>query len=155
MKMNVLPIIAFVLSIDLVIGQGTCPQGFEYWPENGYCYAYVSILKSFHDADDYCGNQAAGGFLASTHSMAEEGYVQSLVQTTDRYWLGANDVGTEEVFTWTDGSPMDWKNWDCGEPNDSLFADEDCVEGNVGDSKRWNDEKCDEERVFVCKAPQI
>ncbi|XP_006820860.1 lithostathine-like [Saccoglossus kowalevskii] len=151
MKMNVLPIIAFALSINLVLGQELCPSGFRYWSYTGYCYLYVRDLYNFRDADTNCGNLAAGGYLVSTHSLAEEGFVQGLVETGDDYWIGANDVNSNSDFVWTDRSPMDWTNWDCDEPNNS--GDEDCVESNFGLDKRWNDAHCDNRKQSVCKAP--
>nr|XP_006821425.1 PREDICTED: C-type lectin mannose-binding isoform-like [Saccoglossus kowalevskii] len=132
------------------IQRRTCPSGFVYWADNGYCYRYFTFLYTFNDADIYCGTLAAGCKLASIHSIMEEGFVYKVVGTNEvEFWIGLNDIGQEGSWVWTDGSPYVWSNWDCGEPNNN--DGEDCVHSNFALSNRWNDTPCDTKYGFVCK----
>ena len=51
-------------------------------------------------------------------------------------------------YGWSDGTPFDYLNWADAEPNND---EERCVEMYAG-SRRWNDQVCDSERGYVCKA---
>ena len=91
------------------------------------------------------------GHLASVHSKEENIFVASLA--TETIWLGGNDLHKEEQWTWTDGTPFTYSNWNTGEPNNH-GNNEDCLElytpsSNKG--KHWNDDRCTKSAKFVCK----
>ena len=66
------------------------------------------------------------------------------------YWMGlSRDVTYDTVWggwTWTDGSTLDWDNWDKSEPSN----DYGCVymEGKDGE---WKEDKCDQNLYCMCE----
>ena len=56
-------------------------------------------------------------------------------------------------YEWTDGSPVDYTNWELGEPNDSGGSEE-CVESFLSSGRAWNDNRCDAVRNWICKMPK-
>ena len=70
------------------------------------------------DAEAAC--VANGGNLASMHSDADHLVVMRAcndVSDTGNCWIGLNDADEEGTFVWTDGSALDYENWNAGEPN--------------------------------------
>lgn len=54
-------------------------------------------------------------------------------------------------FSWHDGSPVNFLNWNKGEPSDPMSSSqEECVEMYT-DSGKWNDVTCFTKRRYVCK----
>ena len=63
-------------------------------------------------------------------------------------WIGFQDMITEGVFQWTDGSPTAYTNWRPNEPNNFL-GNENCAEfrRDIG----WNDNNCDNVFTSLCE----
>ena len=81
-------------------------------------YYGVRTLVSQTDAEAAC--VANGGNLASMHSDADHLVVMRAcneVSDTGNCWIGLNDADEEGTFVWTDGSALDYENWNAGEPN--------------------------------------
>jgi hypothetical protein len=57
-----------------------------------------------------------------------------LAKTLDRFWIGLNQLTVSFGFIWSDGSPVNFVNWDKGEPNDSNGG-ENCAEMFSSNSK--------------------
>lgn len=64
-------------------------------------------------------------------------------------WIGLNDVGTEGLWLWEDGSAPAYTQWWSGEPNDS--GGEDCAGIGFGDWGWWNDYNCGSSLPFICE----
>ncbi|MCA9488809.1 MAG: hypothetical protein KC621_02780 [Myxococcales bacterium] len=64
-------------------------------------------------------------------------------------WIGLNDLGTEGVFVWDDGTALNYENWRTGEPNDH-YGSEDCAEIEPG-TGLWDDEDCVREQAYLCE----
>lgn len=50
---------------------------------------------------------------------------------------------------WSDGSAVDFKFWDAGDPDDNKGA-EDCGHNNTGKEFKWNDIQCHQTMPFIC-----
>ncbi|KAL3836968.1 hypothetical protein ACJMK2_022370, partial [Sinanodonta woodiana] len=128
----------------------SCPSD---WRDNqGYCYkGFTNIKLSWFDANNYCRN--LGAELVSLHSRQEENFAFTYFMFgfsyTGSYWIGFNDFDQEHGHRWSDGSLVDYTNWNRGEPNDAT-GDDDCVEYNVN-MRNWNDNNCYIAKGFVCK----
>ena len=96
-----------------------------------------------------------GANLISIHSEEEQNFVVGHANKSwfsASMWIGLNDRNLEGGYVWSDGSPVQFTNWDSREPND-MKGQEDCVELNL-DTKttnKWNDERCGMLRSFGCK----
>ena len=64
-------------------------------------------------------------------------------------WIGLNDVATEGVFRWPDGSHVTYTKWDSSQP-DNQHGYENCVEMAV-DGGSWGDTSCGRQLPFVCE----
>ena len=66
------------------------------------------------------------------------------------YWMGlSRDVTYDTVWggwTWTDGSTLDWDNWDKSEPSN----DYGCVYMESKDGE-WKEDKCDQNLYCMCE----
>jgi hypothetical protein len=100
-----------------------------------YDYYLSAGFTTWQDAENQA--VAAGGHLASVHSLAEQAFLLSNFGSFR--WIGLNDLATEGTFVWTDGTPLDYTSWDAGEPNNQLNEDVVwTVPGGV-----WNDKTAD------------
>ena len=89
---------------------------------SGSTFTFHAERKSWHAARDTC--RERGGDLASIHSAAENDEAYALGRGQE-VWLGLNGEEREDVWVWSDGSPMDYRHWAPGEPN-NYDGDEDC-----------------------------
>jgi len=101
------------------------------------------------DAGDAC---AANGYhLATVNDTAESDWIASL---NDSLWLSLNDIDTEDVWVWEDGSSLAAEleppggPWNNNEPNNALFI-EHCVHTSPNG---WNDNQCEMTSGYLCEA---
>ena len=126
-----------------------CPAGMEVFNRN--CYKLMDSPKTWSDAETECkgqswkGNQ---GHLASLHSEEEQSFISSL--SSERLWLGGNDLQKEGHWTWTDGSATTYKNWGPDNPSNH-GGNEHCMELYASSDRKWNDIDCANKFKFVCK----
>ena len=83
--------------------------------ESDSCLQYFPEELSWEDASTSC--QSHGWELASIHSQDENDEVYSLINNRAA-WIGLNDIDSENNWIWTDGSNVDYKNWDNEQPDD-------------------------------------
>ncbi|XP_035688627.1 uncharacterized protein LOC118424199 [Branchiostoma floridae] len=110
-----------------------CPDGAKLcqhgWTEhNSHCYKFMTDHVRWSDAHSMCGKYGAG--LASITSQEENDFIQSLISKSpsQEVWIGLRKDG--ESWTWCDGSPVTYSNWNPGEPNNAvgwILATEACV----------------------------
>ncbi|XP_072020400.1 macrophage mannose receptor 1-like [Amphiura filiformis] len=132
-----------------------CPDDPNWTYRHPYCY-YVSPAtgenrKSWQVAENYC--QDNGGNLLSIHDSDEQGYINALTtMVVSSYWIGLREYQQDGELTWSDGTPLDYTNWNPGEPNDAN-GEEQCAETETFDEGRWNDNACGIKNAFICKRP--
>uniref|UniRef100_A0A673G264 C-type lectin domain-containing protein n=1 Tax=Sinocyclocheilus rhinocerous TaxID=307959 RepID=A0A673G264_9TELE len=84
--------------------------------------------------------------LASVHNKLENDLLLSLVPSSTRFWVGAQDG--EQVSLLTDGSPFNYTSGCSGEPNNSGNT-ENCLE-LAYTNRCWNNLTCSVQLAFVC-----
>lgn len=107
-------------------------------PANGHTYvAFTSA--GWNSAAAIA--QMLGTHLVTIDNAEENEWVRlnfgNLNGVDRRIWIGLTDTAVEGTFAWADGSPVNYTNWNPGEPNNSGGA-EDWAE-LLGSNGRWND----------------
>merc|ERR1719419_2086194 len=113
-----------------------------------FCYLKSHEKMTWDEAVDYCIQLDAA--LASIHSAGENSYIQDHVKEDEWSWIGLNDVKTEGVFEYVDGTPFDYSNWDSGQPNNGGGI-EDMV--HMWGGGKWNDKDAEFQAYGICKRP--
>ena len=97
-------------------------------------YIYSTNFKDFyHNHLNHI--RSFGGDLLSIHDSNLNELIRNYINTG--HLIGLNDVQIEGQFEWSDGSPVDYLNWNPGEPNN--VGDEDVV--NAYPNQSWVDSK--------------
>jgi hypothetical protein len=63
-------------------------------------------------------------------------------------WFGANDLRREGAWNWADGSKLNYRFFEAGEPNNYANR-EDCAA--IAYDQRWNDMVCKAPLRYVCE----
>ncbi len=106
--------------------------------------------RTWSQAEADCVKQK--GHLIAIHSQQVQDFVAAqafAIQDTD-WWIGLSDSKNEGTFVWSNGSKLDFMNWNGGEPNNA--GDEDCANMTPG-AGGWNDLFCENTRPYVCAVP--
>lgn len=119
-----------------------CPDGVL---AGASCYRLATVPLTWQQARAEC--EAWQGALVKVESAQEDQLVGSLVQAS--LWLGASDTVSDNVYAWTDGSPVLFGNWGPGQPD--AFPGADCIEKRFEDGQLWFDQPCDNARLYVCE----
>ena len=125
---------------------------------NGWTYCASSLChfkaipgeRTFDQAQREC--LANGGQLASIVDSSEQECVNELLQgRVMNVWIGGTDRSRKRDWNWLDGTPLQYTNWDRGEPNQRYWnhhrghpIEEDCLELIVREdgTSAWNDLQC-------------
>jgi len=98
----------------------------------GHYYKVFESDLTWHDAKVKC--EDMGGYLACVESAGEQAFLAMLAN--GRYLsLGGTDEGGP--WTWVNGSPWGFTDWDAGQPNGALTGVEFYLE--LYNGGRWND----------------
>ncbi|XP_017540854.1 ladderlectin-like isoform X1 [Pygocentrus nattereri] len=126
-----------------------CPSGWLTYSRR--CFKYVDQGMAWISAERHC--LSLGANLVSIHHENEYQLVKALIRAHDPKenptWIGLSDCQEEKMWIWSDGSKLDYTNWNSNEPNFS--NGECCVHMNWADQKNWNDIPCTQYKYpFVC-----
>ena len=118
----------------------------------GATFVLVDLPKRWPEAAEFC--RAMGHTLARIDSdeQSKALWEEALDVNEERWWIGLSDRATEGQFTWEDGTPLEYTNWNRKEPDDH-YCGEDCAALAKRGKGRWYDSHCGIERPFVCRAP--
>uniref|UniRef100_A0A1I7YKD3 Metalloendopeptidase n=1 Tax=Steinernema glaseri TaxID=37863 RepID=A0A1I7YKD3_9BILA len=116
-------------------------------------FTAVITKMNFNEAESYC--QSIGGHLFSSHDSATEKYYHYAINYYSpngdhTFWIGLHKPrGANSQYSWTDGSPLDYKNWANGSPRPS--QNEECT---AYQGPNWATQQCTEKHPFVCNKVQ-
>ncbi|MFT3696090.1 MAG: C-type lectin domain-containing protein [Kofleriaceae bacterium] len=130
--------------IDAAPDAKVCMGGDAHMADSdGNCFQFFTAKKIFADAKTAC--DAAGAHLAKLENKAQNDIVAALSVGVDSF-IGATDAVTEGTFLWEDGTPLTYKNFHTGEPNNggSGGYQEDCLvmAGARAGGTDWDDRPC-------------
>ncbi|XP_013364613.1 PREDICTED: low affinity immunoglobulin epsilon Fc receptor isoform X2 [Chinchilla lanigera] len=122
----------------------TCPEQWVNFQQK--CYYFGKGPKQWIQARFSC--EDLEGRLVSIHSQEEQDFLTKHANKEDS-WIGLRDLDIEGEFIWTDGRPVDYSNWQPGEPNNADQG-EHCV--MMLGSGGWNDAFCRSQLdAWVCE----
>jgi hypothetical protein len=120
------------------------------------CYEFIGVPAAWVAAEASC--VAWGGHLASVGSAQEDAFLanwpaQLGVNFFDGsgIWIGGTDAAQEGQFTWSDASPVAFSGWAPNQPDNGIGVD--CIEKRNDGTQRWYDQRCIDQRVYVCERP--
>ncbi|XP_034734527.1 CD209 antigen-like protein E isoform X2 [Etheostoma cragini] len=120
---------------------------WEYF--NGSFYYKSTITKTWQESRDDCLQKGAD--LVIINSKEEHDFLRKLKKVM---WIGLTDSETEGTWKWVDGTPLNERYWDSGEPNGE--KSENCVEIKKFDSENsWNDVSCSTSKNWICEMKVI
>ncbi|KAM6216739.1 low affinity immunoglobulin epsilon Fc receptor [Rhynchocyon petersi] len=123
----------------------TCPEKWVNLQRK--CYYFGEEALTWLQAKYAC--EDLHGRLVSIHSLEEQEFLNRHANK-EGTWTGLQDLDTEGVFVWLDGSSVDYSNWRQGEPNNQAQG-ENCVM-MLGPLGHWNDAYCRSPlRGWVCE----
>jgi len=127
---------------------GLCPCDVEHY--GGDPYMFCDSTKSWSSAESYC--DGYDYHFVTIDDATEDAWLDTTADSysTQKWWIGYNDVSTEGTWVWSDGSSSSYTNWHSGEPNNS--GNEDCGQLNRYTDGSWNDEPCGSSFRFICEA---
>uniref|UniRef100_A0A7E4VMN8 C-type lectin domain-containing protein n=1 Tax=Panagrellus redivivus TaxID=6233 RepID=A0A7E4VMN8_PANRE len=138
-----------------------CPSTWSYFAPTQACYKVYYNLR-WDDAESTCLSESA--HLASIHSQQEVDFINELATMNvsvdcgntlpQLTWVGLYTTDNNKSWKWTDGSTVDFLQWNDGEPNEP--GKENCgqvfTENCDYAYKKLNNIDCDRSvRASVCK----
>ncbi|XP_048578870.1 uncharacterized protein LOC5502029 [Nematostella vectensis] len=148
MKENVLG----YTDVFLAMPQVPCPRG--YVEIRGSCYKFHMTKDTWINAFHECTRE--NSTLLSVHSEEEVYYIDrvSISGRDGPLWTGLNDRIKKGMYSYTDGSSVEYLDWIPGEPSQK---GEQCIGMRLKDSLNpygsMADLNCKQKHQFVCRKP--
>ena len=107
------------------------------------CYeGNFTVARTHAEASEDCTQR--GSYLASVLSPL----IPKVFKNSNfSYWIGLRDFHTNGTFQWTDGSVVDFLNFNSTETNRT-----ECIVGGSEGSLYWGYAECDSEHFYLCSA---
>uniref|UniRef100_A0A914YC54 C-type lectin domain-containing protein n=1 Tax=Panagrolaimus superbus TaxID=310955 RepID=A0A914YC54_9BILA len=133
---------------------GICPKGtVASISDNTTCYLFQSQKQKFLAAEKLCTQH--GGHLTSIHNAFESVFINEKAQknftdsSMNHFWVGLNDLVKSNNWVWTDGSAVDFVEWDYKQPEETFKCTASSLQTGL-----WHSANCDEGKPFICKIPK-
>uniref|UniRef100_A0A914R3K8 C-type lectin domain-containing protein n=1 Tax=Panagrolaimus davidi TaxID=227884 RepID=A0A914R3K8_9BILA len=148
-------ILLFLNALNSFEASVICPTGsVPALNDNTLCYSFLSSSTEYLNAEQLCVD--LGGHLASIDSAFTDTFLNQKAETSFKntnasdFWVGANDLSSSGVWTWTDGKPFTFTDWAQGEPSND--AGSDCVGVQLANGL-WAAQNCYQRKPFICAIP--
>jgi hypothetical protein len=128
--------------IDAAFDAAPCTAGdMQATAPDGSCLMLVLAPVSYVDAKATCAG--LGAHLAILTTAALDDTAEQLIDVVDTF-IGLSDEAVEGRFVWGDGTPLQFSNWELGEPNDGngRVAEDCAIIAGQRPEKGWDDRPC-------------
>ncbi len=102
---------------------------------NGKAYYISTTEKNWTDARTHC--EANGGQLAIADTPEKNSFLTGGIGFFNAAYIGLSDRDSEGNFTWLNGEPLTYQNWEPGQPDGG--ADQHYVAMHGWNNGRWAD----------------
>ena len=121
--------------------------GLEFYA--GQTYVLCGGSVTWADAQASC--EAMGATLVTIDDAAEEEALLALRQeySSNPWWLGLTDQGSEGDWRWASGAALEYTNWGTDQP-DNVSNEEHCAHTTAG-GKLWYDGYCYLSYPYICE----
>ena len=138
----------------LLLDDFLCPNSWNLIGKS--CFRRNDALKTWHESLANCerwSERWRKGSLVSTSSLQEMNRLSGMLGVREA-WIGLNDIDSEGMYNWTDGSPYFYARWSSSESTKTLSDREthDCV---AATTTGWNSRDCFQKLSSVCSMPAI
>ncbi|XP_075778589.1 macrophage mannose receptor 1-like isoform X1 [Pelodiscus sinensis] len=132
----------------------SCPDGWHSSIHSSSCFKLFhkgpTHMRTWFEARDFC--RAIGGDLVAIHSEEEQNVIKSLERDHYYipYWMGLSALDPDGGYTWSDGSPVNYENWE-DEESDYDDGNKKCgvVYGYSG--MQWSNLFCEKLCDWICQ----
>jgi len=135
---------ALVLMATAVAG-GRCP-GLSWTYSDGQCYWLSTFVVPWVSTADICAGVHPEARPASVHSSVVNTELASLLDG-EQAWVGLSRADNSSSWAWSDGSPVNYQDWDSGQPGPDNCA---LVNHNSG-TGQWGTDDCSAIHRSVCQ----
>ena len=115
---NMLPLLPrlTVLFVTITAINATCP--FPDWVTyQGKCYHAEEFTLPWDTVANVCDLAFPGSQPVSIHDLVQNSFLyENVADGLHSYWLGLHRADTNELWTWTDGSPFNFSKWAADQP---------------------------------------
>ncbi|KAK4312213.1 hypothetical protein Pmani_016336 [Petrolisthes manimaculis] len=123
-------------------------------PYKGSCYSYNAMSATWSKAQDDCSSKHSGSHLVVLNDKYETGYVSAMLSEVGGHtWIGMSGTIGEDnsvTFTWVNGDPVEFTNWNEYEPIPEHGT---CVaaSGETYNLGFWSVWTCDVSLPYICE----
>ena len=129
-----------------------CPVGWSRHQDS--CYFIPQRTATWYLAHHGCATVDRRARLASIHPNSSE-FIKTLVTNFGAargVWVGLVRNSDGYSWVWSDGTPLDYTDWDRGQPNDAFFIEDYVHLGWKWYTKtRWHDNRASTTLNFLCQ----
>ncbi|KAI5627927.1 collectin-12 isoform X1, partial [Silurus asotus] len=135
---------------DPAISTPGCPPQWKAYKDKCYYFSDTSEELNFEEAKEMCKNKTST--MLTIHNEDEQNWIRRQIAGKGYFWLGLTDLEEENIWKWTDGTLISFKNWKPGQPDNWSHGHEegeDCA-GLIHEAK-WNDFFCTDRIGYICQ----
>uniref|UniRef100_A0AC34FIA9 C-type lectin domain-containing protein n=1 Tax=Panagrolaimus sp. ES5 TaxID=591445 RepID=A0AC34FIA9_9BILA len=77
--------------------------------------------------------------------LSEKARLNFIDSTSSDFWIGANTLINPGTWSWMDNTPLDFSDWEKGQPQNTSNCGAITIQG-----ERWHSDDCDKQKPFVC-----
>lgn len=120
-----------------------CEVDLLWTPDSHTVYVYENVTRTFNDTEKYC--ESLNGTIPSIDNNSTNQIIKTFIK--NGVWIGFKETTSlSRVFNKLNGSPMNFSNWNDGQPDD--ICNEGCC--SILYDGGWYDVECSDKWYPLC-----